>query len=180
MCSNAAATAASLMGAIEPGLIDLLTVTGIATTPDGVAAINAYNAALKAVQGWTPGTSAQDAIQIIDAFTAVFNTLPFPAEVKLLADIVSAGVVTVIGVLTGNSPAPAAPVGTVVTASAEEVAHAHAAAVAKDTEAKVAALVPGFKRSIWHSAASQYKAEWNKGVAAVAKLYPKYANLAMA
>jgi hypothetical protein len=175
MCSNASKTVASLMAAIQPGLINLLTVTGIASTTQGQAAIKAYDAALAAVQAWVPGTTAQDVIQVIDAFTAVFDTLPFPSEVSVLVNIVSAGIVTVIGVLTGNSPAPAAPAG--ATASAEEAQDAHAVAVAHDTTVKVQALVPGFKRSIWHSPAAQYKTAWNNGVVTVAKANPKYATL---
>jgi hypothetical protein len=175
MCSNASKTVASLMAAIQPGLINLLTVTGIASTTQGQAAIKAYDAALAAVEAWVPGTTAQDVIQVIDAFTAVFDTLPFPSEVSVLVNIVSAGIVTVIGVLTGNSPAPAAPAG--ATASTEEAQDAHAVAVAHDTTVKVQALVPGFKRSIWHSPASQYKTAWNNGVARVAKANPKYATL---
>lgn len=172
MCKNAAATVASLMGAIEPTLINLLTVTGLANTPDGLAAIKAYDAALAAVQGWKPGTSAVDVIQVIDAFTAVFNTIPWPGEIKLLVDIVSAGIVTVIGVLTGNSPAPAAPADS--TATPDEIKQAHEHAVAADTEKKVEALIPGFKRSIWHSAVHQYNGAWNKGVASLEAVNPKY------
>jgi hypothetical protein len=173
-------TAANLMAAIEPGLIDLLTVTGIASTPEGQAAINAYNAALAAVQAWVPGTTAQSVIQVIDAFTAVFNTLPFPSELKVLVDIISAGIVTVIGVLTGNSPAPAAPAGTTVTASAEEIAHAHQSAVVADTTAKVQKLVPGFRRSIFTSPANQWKSAWNNAVAPIANANSKYSVLKLA
>jgi hypothetical protein len=177
MCSNASKTVASLMAAIQPGLINLLTVTGIASTTQGQAAIKAYDAALAAVEAWVPGTTAQDVIQVIDAFTAVFDTLPFPSEVSELVDIVSAGIVTVIGVLTGNSPAPLPTSGPQIEISPTEVQEAHAVAVAHDTTVKVQALVPGFKRSIWHSPASQYKTAWNNGVVTVSKANPKYATL---
>ena len=70
MCKAAAATLSDLMGAIEPTLVNLLTVLGIASTPEGQAAISAYSAALTAVENWVPGTSAQDVIQVIDAFTS--------------------------------------------------------------------------------------------------------------
>ena len=179
MCKNAAATVANLMAGIEPTLVNLLTDLGIASTPDGEAAINAYNAALNAVQNWVPGTSAQDAIQVIAAFTAVFNTLPFPPEVKLLVDTISAGIQVVIGILKGNSPAPAP-------ASAED----HQEAVAAETQAKVAALIPGFKEGWFtrvraaagdtHAVTNAYKSNWNQGVTKVSAVYPKYASLKMA
>lgn len=173
MCKAAAATIADLMSAIEPTLVNLLTALGIADTPDGQSAISAFNAALTAVQNWKAGTSAQDVIQVIDAFTLVFNTLPFPAEVKSLADIISAGIVVVISVLTGNSPAaPDA-------ASQKKVQD--------EAIIKVTALVPGYKESFREKvlaafgdhtvAASAYKSAWNKGVATVAKVDPKYAGL---
>ena len=62
MCKNAASTAASLMSAIEPTLVDLLTFLGLAGTPNGQAALKAYNAAVTALQNWQPGNSAQDVI----------------------------------------------------------------------------------------------------------------------
>lgn len=177
MCKNAASTVASLMGTIEPSLVDLLTFLNIADTANGQAAINAYNVALQAVQNWKPGTTAQDVIAVIDAFTQVFNTLPIPDDAKSLADIISAGIVVVIGVLTGNSPAPAAAI--VGDATYDEVQHAWASQVAKEAEAKAAALVPGFKRSIWHSAATQYRNAWNRQVRASAESKPAFAVLEM-
>jgi len=49
-------------------------------------------------------------------------------------------------------------------ASPEESHAMHQAHVIADTTAKVTTLVPGFKRSIWHSPASQYAKAWNEGV----------------
>lgn len=176
MCKNAASTVASLMGAIEPTLVNLLTVLNIADTPQGEAAISAFNAALQALQNWKPGTSAEDVIQLINAFTDVFNALPIPADAKGLADIISAGIVVIISVLTGNSPAA-------VDAAAQ-------ARVMDEAHAKVAAMVPTFKESNFdkaravlgdHTVATkEYKNHWNKAVAAAAKVQPKYAVLKQA
>src|ERR1700678_2545954 len=173
MCKNAASTVAALMEQIEPSLVNLLTLLGIASTPAGQTAINAYNAALTAVENWTPGTSAQDAIQLIDAFTEVLNTLPIPDEAKSLVDIISAGITVVIAVLTGNSPA-----------APDEAAQAK---VQADAMTKVTALVPDYKESLWDKAraalgdhtvaAKEYKGAWNKQVKATAKIDPKYATL---
>ena len=171
MCKAAASTVATLMSAIEPTLVNLLTLEGIAATTEGQAAITAFNAALQAVENWKSGTSAQDVIQVIDAFTQVFNTLPIPAEAKSLADIISAGIVTVIGVLTANSPAPAATTSIV----------AHQEATAKTAQAKVQELVPGYRES-WFArsraalgdsgvAAGEYKKVWNEGVTKVGGKY---------
>jgi len=173
MCKNASATVASLMAAIEPTLVELLTVLGVADTPEGQAAINAYNAALAAVEAWKPGTTAQDVIQVINAFMQIFNTLPIPAVAKSLADIIAAGIAVVIGILTGNSPS-----------ATDAVSQAQ---VMSDTHAKVATLIPGFKDSLWDKAraalgdhtvaASAYRGAWNKGVATAAKSDPKFATL---
>ena len=168
MCKNAASTAASLMQAIEPTLTSLLSFLGQTNTPDGIAVIAAYNAALTALKNWQSGTTAQNVLQLITDFQTVFNALAgsivLPPGVVALVNIILAGVEAVIGILVANSPAPVAPAG--ATASAEEITAAHQAAVAHDTEEKVTALVPTFKRSIWHSAASQYNSEWNKAVEA--------------
>ena len=45
-----------------------------------------------------------------------------------------------------------------------EIQAMHAASVAVDTTAKVQTLVPGFKRSIFHSPESQYNKAWNDAV----------------
>lgn len=169
MCKNATKTAASLMSAIEPTLINLLTLLGIANTPDGQSAIAAYDAALKAVENWVPGTTAQDVVETINAFTQIFNMLPIPSDAKMLADLISAGLITVIGVLTANAPAP-----TTHAQGHEEVQAAHVALVAHDTATAVEALVPGFKRSIFTSPSKQYENTWNR---AVENADPKYSAL---
>ncbi|MGA9668391.1 MAG: hypothetical protein WBQ94_04240 [Terracidiphilus sp.] len=164
MCTNAAKTVASLMAAIEPTLKSILTFTNLINTPDGKAAIAAYDAALGAVEGWQSGTTAQNVLQLIGDFQTVFNAIPFPATVSALVNIILAGIETVIGVLTANSPAPA-PVAAAGDATAEETQAMHQAHVAADTASKVTALVPGFKRNIFRSPASQYKKAWNDAVA---------------
>lgn len=170
MCQNANKTAASLMAAIEPTLKSLLAFLGQTSTPAGIAVITAYDAALTALQNWQSGTVAQNVLQLITDFQTAFNALAssivLPPGVVTLVNIILAGIEAVIGVIEANSPAPPAPVPVPAgaTASVEETQAAHQAAVAADTEKKVLALVPGFKRSIWHSAASQYKSEWNNAV----------------
>ena len=89
MCKAADKTVGALMTAIEPTLKSLLADLGIATTPEGVAAINAYDAALAAVEAWVPGSTSADVIQVINAFTQVFNTLPVPQEFKVFADLIT-------------------------------------------------------------------------------------------
>ena len=167
MCTNATKTAASLMAAIEPTLKSLLTATGQINTPEGQAAIKAYDAALAAIQAWQSGTTAQNVLELIGDFQTVFNALPMPATVSMFVNIILAGIETVIGVLTANSPAPAPPVAVPAAAeaaTAEETQGMHVAHVIANTTAKVTELVPGFKRSIWHSAAVQYKNAWNEAV----------------
>jgi hypothetical protein len=136
MCKNATKTAAALMAAIEPTIKSLL------------AAMNAYDAALLAVQNWTPGTTAQNVLQLMNAFTAVFDTLPLPPNVALYVNIITAGITAVIAILTANSPAP------VTVGAHEETQAMHQAAVAADAAAKVQVLV-------FHSPESQYNTAWN-------------------
>lgn len=164
MCQNAAPTAASLMQAIEPTIVSLLTLENLTNTTNGIAAITAYKEALIALQNWKQGTTAQNVLQLIGDFQTVFNTLPIPPTAQTLANIILAGVEAVIGVVTANSPVPT-PAPASANASAEETTASYQAQVAAETEAKVAALVPDFKRSIWHSAAHQYKGVWNNAVA---------------
>jgi hypothetical protein len=172
MCKNATATAASLMKAIEPTIQSILTLTGQANTQAGLAAIAAYNAALTALENWQSGTDATEVLELIgalqSALNAVFTAVPISPELQALINVILAGVETVIGVLTANSPAPPAETGTDIGATQAAAPHdvqaAHQAFVAADTTAKVQALVPGFKRSIFHSPESQYKSAWNKAV----------------
>ena len=109
MCTNAVKTAASLMEAIEPTIKSLLTETGLINTPAAQTALTEYDDALTAIQNWQSGTPAQEALEAIGIFQTAFNALPLPATVETLTNIVLAGIETVIGVLTANSPAPAAP-----------------------------------------------------------------------
>jgi hypothetical protein len=162
MCKAAAKTAAALMAAIEPTIKSLLTATGQINTPDGIAAIKAYDDAVTALDSWTSGTPAQEVLELIADFQAALNVIPIPPQFQVLLNIVLAGVETVIGVLTANSPAPTDAASAV--APHEETQTMHALAVADDTTAKVQALVPGFKRSIFHSPESQYTKAWNDAV----------------
>ena len=171
MCTNATKTAASLMLAIEPTLKAFLSFENVLTTPEGQAAIAAYESALTAVQNWQNGTPATEVLELIAAFTSAFSAvtapLNLPPTVVLLVNVISGGIVAVIGVLTANSPAPVV-ASAVGDASSEESAMAYQHQVIADTTAKVAELVPTFKRSIWHSAATQYRRTWNETVAGAA------------
>ena len=164
MCKNAMKTAASVMAAIEPTIKNLLSLIGQTDTATGLAAIAAYNAALTALENWQSGTSAQTVLELISALQASFNAVtaavPISPAIQALVNVILAGIETVIGIVTANSPAPDS---TEVPAHAETQAM-HQAAVAADTQAKVQALVPGFKRSIFHSPESQYDNAWNNAV----------------
>ena len=163
MCRNATKTAASLMAAIKPTIVSLLTISGIANTPNGIAAMKAYDAALVALQSWQPGNPAENVLQLIADFQQVFNVLPIPGQYMTLVNIILAGLQAVIGVIMANSPAPAAPEGMAPHPEAQAM---HAVHVAAETSEKVAELVPGFRRSIWHSPESQYSHTWDKAVIA--------------
>src|ERR1700690_2684350 len=105
MCKNAASTAATLMQAIEPTIKSLLAFLGQTNTPQGIAVIAAYDAALVAIQNWKPGTTAANVLALITDFQNVFNALVsavpvLPPGVAVLVNIILAGIETVIGVLT--------------------------------------------------------------------------------
>lgn len=150
MCQAAAKTAAELMTALEPELKNSLTVFGVPAATQ-TAIFNAYDAADKAIANWTPGTTSQVAIEAVEALQRVFDALPVPPEDQLIADAVSALIVTILGVLSGNTAAPA---GTSQSA--------HEAMVIAETTAHVQKLVPGFKRSFFHSVDSQAKKAYNQ------------------
>jgi hypothetical protein len=165
MCQKAAQTAGALMAGLEPEIQSLLTATGLASTAAGQAALTAYNTAATDLQNWKSGTAAQDVIEALNDLEDVFNKLPLPATFELFGNIILGGIVTIIGIVTANSPAPSTTEEVGEDAATPEETQAHyQAQVAADTTAKVEALVPGFKRSIFHSAASQQKSAWNKAV----------------
>jgi hypothetical protein len=167
MCQNAAATAASLLKAEEPSLKALLSYLDQTNTPAGIGVVTAFDAAVTSLQNWKSGTPAQNVLQLIGDFVTGFDalaaSLPLPPNVVLLVDVISAGVQAAIGIVTANSPIPT-PAPASANASSDESVAAYQAQVASETEAKVAALVPNFHRSIWHSAAHQYKNVWNNAV----------------
>lgn len=167
MCTNATKTAADLMAAIEPTLKAFLSYENVLNTPEGQAAIAAFDSALTAVQNWQTGTPATEVLEVISAFTSAFaavsGPLNLPPAVLLLVNVIAGGIEAVIGVLQANSPAPV--VASVAgDASPEDVQRAHQDQVLIATSAKIKQLVPTFKRSIWDSAAYQYKKTWNDTV----------------
>lgn len=160
MCQNANKTAASLMAAIEPTLKSLLTFAGVDPTVSATV-FSEYDTALAAIKAWAPGTAAQDILELLTAFDAAFNALPVPSTLKDLANIILAGISTVIGVITANSPQPVA---VSDSSPAFDFVGDYQAHVAIETASKVQTLVPGFKRSLFHSPESQYKTAWNSAV----------------
>lgn len=162
MCQNAQKTIINLMAELEPSLIALGNAAGLNNNPDFQTAIKAYNTALTAVENWKSGTPAQDVIQVIQALEAAVQILPIPPQYQVLVNIILAGIATVIGVLSANSPAPIPVPSAGADATPEETQAQHQAEVIHETTVKVQHLVPSFKRSIWHSAATQYKKTWNE------------------
>src|SRR5271165_4034424 len=108
MCKNAVATAGSVMKAIEPTLLNFLTAIGVLNAATGQTVKLAFDTALGAVESWVPGTPVQDVIQAVNDFDTVFNALPFPIEYKVLANVITAGITAVLGIIQANSPAPVA------------------------------------------------------------------------
>jgi hypothetical protein len=166
MCPNPKSTAISLLAAIQETAISLGNEAGISNNPAFETVIHEMTVTESAIQNWTPGNVGQDAVQVINvlesAVTTLSQTVPAVAPYVNLINIILAGIATVIGIVTANSSTPTATEAS--TASPAEATAAFQAHVVADTSAKVTALVPGFKRSIWHTPAVQYKNTWNKAV----------------
>jgi uncharacterized membrane protein YgaE (UPF0421/DUF939 family) len=158
MCKNPVSTATALMEGIETSLVAFLAAFNLTNTPAGIAVIAAFNAALVALQNWKSGTVAQNVLELLADLQKAMALLPIPVTAQVLVNIILGGIITVIGIVTGNSPAP------VGEAVHEETQAMYAAEVASMTAEKVQRLVPGFQRSIFHSPESQYKKAWDKAV----------------
>jgi hypothetical protein len=164
MCQNAQKTLVNLMAAIEPSIIALGNQVGISSNPLFKNVITAYNAALTVIENWKSGTVAQDVIQVLNDLQSAVSLLPIPTNLQMLLDLILGGVATVIAVVTANSPAPT-PIPTLAgDATVEETQAMHQAQVIAELTAKLQTLAPNFKRSIFHSAATQYKNAWNDAV----------------
>jgi len=170
MCANAEKTAYDVLFEAEPWFKEILQYTGQTTTTVGLAAVAAYDAALTALQGWQSGTVSQNVIAIINdlqtAFNAVMSALPagtLTLEVQGLINVVIGVILTVLNIVTGNSPKPAAFKGT---------QHEYEDHVMATGMAQVQALVPDFKVSVWRSIipgfspADQAKRAWKHYVKA--------------
>lgn len=156
MCDHPQQTAANVMKGIEPTLISLLTLEGAANTPEAQTAIKEYDLAAVEVAGWTPGTSAQTAVQAVKAADAAFQLLPVPEEFKIFAGLIDAAFTTVVAILEGNT--------------ATSVTEQHEITVAAVLH--VNEVAPGcFKyhkgifRAFEASPAKQYHDAWNKKAA---------------
>lgn len=172
MCKDFEAQTANLMEAELPTIDGLMTATGVpAATEANVNAV--YQAAETALANYQPGGDAAAVQQALTAALAVVSALStvIPPDAELLLTIAIGGIKAAIAIFQGNI----------------ETDPAKQKAIMEAAEADIQAGVPGFKLSIFerakaefgdkHVAANHYKGEWNKGVAAAAKINPKYATL---
>lgn len=145
------------MRGIEPTLIALLTLEGIANTPDAETAIKEYDQAELDVQNWVPGTSVATIVQAVNAADAVFQLLPVPEADKIFSGLIAAGFTTVVAILEGNSAATPA-----------EQHEITIVAVARVNELAPGAFKyhKGIFREFEASPASQYHNAWNKNAEA--------------
>ena len=168
MCQNANKTAASVLAGIEPEIKSILSIEGVANTKQATTALAAYDQAVTDLNAWQPGTIAQDLIQVLDDLQVAIQALPIPPAYQLLSSAILAGVVTVIGIVTGNSPAPALgslPEGV----DAATVQADHERAVMATYAVRAQDLVPWYRiktRATWlpeRRPAVQQRECWNKG-----------------
>ena len=149
MCQNATKTAYDLLFAAEPDFKALLQYLGQGKTSVGLAAVAAYDSALTALHNWQSGTVSQDVIAVLNALQSAFNDVlaALPAgtltpEAQGVINVIIGVVLTVLNIVTGNSPKPAGFAGT---------QHEYEDQVMEEGQVKVQALVPEFKISIWRS-----------------------------
>ena len=171
MCTNAAETAYNLLLAEEPTIKAILTLEGVAGTTQAIAALAAYNSALTLLQSWVPGTTSQNIIQVLSDLQVIITALPIPPLYQLITDAVLAGIITVMGLVTGNSPAPApVPAALPEGVTALMVQQDHERATMAEYSIKAQALVPFYKiqtRATWlpeRHPDAQYRACVNKAV----------------
>jgi len=168
MCANAEKTVSEVLGGIITTATSLVDEFGLQNNPGAQLVLKNLALAQTDVQNWTPGTAAQDAIEILNdvgpALTLLEPLIPAPAVV--LIQTIAAGVVGVIGTLDGNGAVPA---GT--------TAAAHASDVAAHTVAQVKTIAPafhykkGFLGMFAEKPAKQYHDFWNSQCDAAG--YPK-------
>jgi len=165
MCQNAEKKVYDLGVVVEASLKSLLGALNLLTTEAGTTVINAFDAILADLKIWQSGSTAQNIIQLLTDFQGLLSQLPIRSEYVVLLNIVLGGVEAIIGMLTGNSPAPA-PEGVEVAPDTidPDTQEAHAVTVAATTAAKINVLVPDFKPSVWHTPATQYNTAWNNAV----------------
>jgi hypothetical protein len=177
MCQSGLQQVGELATALEPEIVTFETITGTINTPDGQAAIKAYDALAADLKNWAPGSSTGQVVEeAIVAFTDVFQTLPVPDSAKLIEGVIEAGVITILGFVQAHPAVPPTPPAGSTIAPGDALA-AHQAHVVAETTARIQVLVPGFKLSKFHTAKHQLASEMSKAVAAAG---PKYASLKMA
>src|ERR1700761_3827466 len=136
MCQNATKTVASILEAEEPNLKEILAIEGVSGTAAATTALNQFNQAITDLQNWTPGSPAQEAIEVLTdteaAVTALGPLIP-PAD-SILINTVLAGIVLAIGLVEGNSPAPVVEAHAAVASTTEAVPQPSVEEVQKDHE----------------------------------------------
>ncbi len=157
MCKNAQGTASALFIAIIPTIKSLMAIAGVSADTQ-TQVIQTLNEISADIQNWKQGTTADNIIQALQDVSALLSGV-IPPNYAVLLNVVIAGITAVIAVLKANSPAPISQLG-----AHPEAQAMHQADVAATASAKVTELVPGFKRSIFHSPESQYDKAWNGAV----------------
>lgn len=152
----------SVVSGVVAGIISTLTALGtdfnLTSNAEYQAALTGLNQVETDVQSWTPGTAAQNAIQVLNDVSAAIGALKslLPANAVTFAQTILAGIVGVIGTLEGN--------GVVPTGSTPA---AHASDVMAHTLTQVKSIEPDFhyKKGLLGvfagDARHQYVSFWN-------------------
>lgn len=137
MCSTQ--TVAQLLGGVITSANNFGNVLGLTDNTAFKIILEELNQAEVDVQNWKKGSPAQNIIQILTDVSVGLKPL-VPPEDELIANVILAGITTVIGILDGNQSVPT-PTG--ATANDTQIKE-HQAEVAMHTMSQVKTLVPGF------------------------------------
>ena len=105
MCKNVANTTYDIIDTVVlPEVTSILQIEGISATASPI--MGYIGNALEALKNWKQGTPSQDAIEALTDLQNSLQLLPVSATVKIMVNTTIATVISVIHLVTGNSPAP--------------------------------------------------------------------------
>jgi hypothetical protein len=171
MCKNAQKTIPAFLAVAQTAVVNLLTQSGTINTAEGQQIVKDFATVEGDIASWTPGSPAQDAVQVLNDIAAALPLIPLPPLYETIASVALGLVVAAIGLFSGNG-AVTDETGAVVASPTKEQIQAHALHTMAETSAKIKTIVPDADFSVkraalllpGHEPADQAKKFWNKKV----------------